>query len=150
MRPTVLPAKACWPKQLQRINYASLAKTKAHMCGISVSHTHMHTDALVCVRSFQSSFGTFICISSKLAEQNCCMRWLRLSSVGGLPGARPLWAKRNMQMPHKCAAAAVQWHSPSSKQPPPPQPLCLPLSFPEAFYLPFRMRSSVKQTYNKL
>lgn len=53
MRPTVRAAKACWPKQLQRINYASLAKTKAHtrahMARISVSHTHTHTQMHLCV-----------------------------------------------------------------------------------------------------
>lgn len=116
MRPTVRAAKACWPKQLQRINYASLAKTKAHirthMARISVSHTHTQTDALVC--TFQSSFATFICIRSKVAQQNCCIRWLRLSC--GLPSAglaneickcRISAAVATRQMP-------VQCHTPSA------------------------------------
>lgn len=62
-------------------------------------HTHTHSDALVC--TFQSSFATSICISSKVAEQNCCIRWLRLSC--GLPSTG--LAKRNMQMPHKCSSS---------------------------------------------
>lgn len=105
---TTAANKLCKPRQDQSTH------TGTHRWNICFTHTctHTHSDALVC--TFQSSFATFICISSKVAEQNCCIRWLRLSC--GLPSAG--LAKRNMQMPHKCSSS----NSPNASAV--PRPLC--------------------------
>lgn len=115
MRPTVRAAKACWPKQLQRINYASLAKTKAHirahMARISVSHTHTHRCTCVYL-------SVIFCHFYLHKQQSCRAKLLHsLAAFIVRPAERRL-GQRNMQMPHKCSSS----NSPNASAV--PRPLC--------------------------
>lgn len=121
-----------------------------HTCVEYLSHTHTEEVALVFVRSFQSSFGTFICISST----SCRAKLLHSLAAFIVGSGREEICKCRISVQQKqlakCQYCTVAHPLLIVPLQPPLSLFPFPSPFPEAFYLSFRMRSSVKQTYNKL